>query len=94
MDESCSKKSPPQGRLDVTESEFRRFPGQSDSLRFASRSLSPKVIHKPSSEEPVEKKFRGDDSYQREREREQQKYKQEEEFLQKQKLQQQISMYR
>ena len=95
LDESGAKKSP-QGRLhpDISESEFRRFPVQGESLRYASRSLSPKVMHKLSSEEPVEKKSRVDDSYERERELERQKYKREEEFLQKQKLKQQISMYK
>lgn len=95
MDESVAKKSP-QGRLpsDVSESEFRRFPGQGESLRYASRSLSPKVMHKRSPEEPAEKKSRPDDSYERERELERQQYKREEEFLQKQKLKQQITMYK
>ena len=96
MEESGAKKSP-QGRplhADVSESEFRRFPGQGENLRYAVRSLSPKVMHKLSPEEPAEKKSRADDSYERERELERQKYKREEEFLQKQKLKQQISMYK
>ncbi|KAJ7371532.1 hypothetical protein OS493_024872 [Desmophyllum pertusum] len=95
MDESGMKKSP-QGRAHQDESEFRRFPSQSESLQFTtSRGSSPKVIqHKHSPEEPPEKKSRADDAYEREREMERLKYKREEEFLQKQKHLQQISMFK
>ena len=85
-----------QGRAPQDESEFRRFPSQSESLQYASpRGSSPKVIqHKLSADEPPEKKSRVDDAYERERELERLKYKREEEFLQKQKHLQQISMYK
>lgn len=95
MDESGIKKSP-QGRAQQDESDFRRYPSQTESLQYASsRGTSPKVMqHKLSPEEPPEKKSRADDAYEREREMERLKYKREEEFLQKQKHLQQISMFK
>ena len=94
-DESGIKKSP-QGRAHQDESDFRRYPSQSESLQYASsRGSSPKVMqHKLSPEEPPEKKSRADDSYERERELERLKYKREEEFLQRQKHLQQISSFK
>ncbi|XP_068740742.1 uncharacterized protein [Montipora capricornis] len=94
-DESAGakKSGPSRQHPDSGEGEFRgRYLVQSGE--FASRSQSPKVAsHKLPSEEPVEKKSRIDESYERERELERQKYKREEEFLQRQKLKQQISMF-
>ena len=94
MDDLSAKKSAvSRQHPESSESEFRRYPVQSGD--FTSRSQSPKVTtHKLPSEEPVEKKSRVDESYERERELERQKYKREEEFLQRQKLKQQISMFK
>ena len=95
MDESGMKKSP-QGKAHQDDSDFRRFPSQSESLQYtSSRGSPPKVVQrKQLSEEPPEKKSRADDSYEREREMERLKYKREEELLQKQKHVLQISMYK
>ena len=71
-----SSKKTSQGQFHVSDNEFRRFAGQSENSRYACKSLSPKV------EEPAEKKFRDDAS----------ERKIELEDLQKQKLQQQMSM--
>ena len=90
----AKRSGPSRQHPDSSSGEFRgRYPVQSGE--FASRSQSPKVAsHKLPSEEPVEKKSRIDESYERERELERQKYKREEEFLQRQKLKQQISMFK
>lgn len=63
--------------------EFCRLAGQSDSSRYISKNLSPKVMSKPSPDEPAEKRFRDDAS---------EKKGELEEFLQQQKLQQQMLM--
>lgn len=63
--------------------EFCRLAGQSDSSRYISKNLSPKVMSKTSPDEPAEKRFRDDAS---------EKKGELEEFLQQQKLQQQMLM--
>lgn len=69
--------------MDVSDLEFCRLAGQSDSSRYISKNLSPKVMSKPSPDEPAEKRFRDDAS---------EKKGELEEFLQQQKLQQQMLM--
>ena len=69
--------------MDVSDVELRRFAGQSDSSRYVSKNLSPKVMSKPSADEPAEKRFRDDAS---------EKKGELEEFLQQQKLHQQMLM--
>ena len=69
--------------MDVSDVELRRFAGESDSSRYVSKNLSPKVISKPSADEPAEKRFRDDAS---------EKKDELQEFLRVQKFQQQMSM--
>ena len=90
---SPKKSSQDSVHFSTTESEFRRFPSSSESAHYSSASSSPQVIHKLSQDEPPEKKSKVDTDV-IERELQRQKYKHQEEYLQKQKLQQTISMYK